>query len=218
MQLEIFDIAVVVTAEENNPTILHPEFLRSQNIVPKEWEIAEGPICTPPFSMVKFANGLLFTVESKKLQVEDTEPPKDYSLSVAHNYALKYLQALPHVLYTGVGINLKGFIEWKESDKLVIERFLKTGPWNDDALSPEGFGLRLVYPVGKGILRLSIDSGKLQRPKDSPGRNGILLSANYHKDLFKSSYLADAKEAISLFTDHCAHFAETIKTIFGMEE
>lgn len=218
MQLEIFEIAVVVTAEENNPTILHPDFLRSQNIVAKDWEITEGPICTPAFSMVKFANGLLFTVESKKLQVVDSEPQKDYSLSVAHNHALKYLQALPHVLYTGVGINLKGFIECEESDKLVIERFLKIGPWNDEALSPDGFGLRLIYPMEKGVLRLSVDSGELKRPKDRPGRNGIILSANYHKDLSKNSYLADADEAVSLFKDHCAHFAETIKTIFGMEE
>ena len=52
MGLAVLNRAVVVLAREHNPTILHPSFLGAQGIVPKDWQLAEPPMCTPPLSMV----------------------------------------------------------------------------------------------------------------------------------------------------------------------
>jgi len=61
MTLSMLQASVVVTAESHNPTILHPHFLKTQGIVPPDFEPAESPVCTPPLAIVKYRNGLNYT-------------------------------------------------------------------------------------------------------------------------------------------------------------
>jgi len=113
---------------------------------------------------------------------------------------------------------MHGFIEYDDPETKIIEQFLKPGAWNNDSLIPNGLGVRLVYSVKPGILRLSIDSGKIRRPASSPERSGIVLSANYHVDLSGSDLVEDAAKAIAFYKQHCKHFAEITKTIFSLED
>lgn len=217
MKLEILNTSVVVLAEGHNPTILHPAFLTSQGIVPTTWELAEPPICTPPFSIVKYANNLVFTVESQKFQLTDSSPPEHLEDSQSPGLAAKYIQTLPHVRYTAVGVNISGFVEHSNPEAMVIERFLKSGAWNDDVNKPRLLGLRLVYSLKQTDLRFSIDSGKIKRPQDRQERGGILVNANYHKDLSQENALGEAVEAISAFQKHCRHFSGIANVIIGPE-
>ena len=56
--LDIQELAAVVVARNHNPTILNPDFLKYNNIVPANWELAESPLCTPPVAQVKYTNGI----------------------------------------------------------------------------------------------------------------------------------------------------------------
>jgi len=217
MKLEIVNTSVVVLAQDHNPSILHPSFLKSQSIVPDDWEVTEAPICTPPLSIVKFSGGIVLTVEHKKLQVTDSNPQREFESSPAPDVAAKYIQSLPHVRYTAVGINMHGFLEYSNPEAMIIEKFLKQGAWNNGVLKPTGLGLRLIYPLESAVLRLSIDSGKIKRPEDGDQRTGFLLDSNYHKDFATESALDDAVMAISLFKQHFRHYLEIVNTIFEAE-
>src|SRR5947199_82480 len=100
MPLQLLNSSIVVTAESHNPTILHPLFLERERIVPEQWRLAaDSVVCTPLMSALRFDNGVQMTVETTKLQVIDSSSDDSRSEEIA----ARYVTALPHVRYTGVG-------------------------------------------------------------------------------------------------------------------
>jgi len=215
LNLQVLNLSVVVVAQEHNPTILHPAFLKSEGIVPSDWELAEPPICTPFVAIVKFASQIVFMVESSKFQVVDNSPPKETATTKVPEMAVKYVQKLPHVRYTGVGVNIGAFIECPGPESKLLTQFLKAGPWNEGGLTPEAVGLNLKYPLPQGELHLSLDAGTVKRLSEPTERHGIVVKANYHSRLPGKSPVAETEEAAALFPQRCNHFTETIGTIFA---
>jgi len=218
MKLEIFDISVVVMAQDHNPTILHPSFLEFQEIVPKGWELAEPPICTPPFSIVKYKNGISFTIDNNRLQVLQAPPTKSIPDSEIPNLAIKYIEKLPHVRYTTVGINFGAILYESEPGKYLMNKFLKRGTWNEDETTMKTLGLKLVYPFENGILSLSCDPGNLKKGEAAQIIRGIIVKANYHIELGDGNVLSKAKETILTFPDKFQHLQKVMKRIFNTEE
>lgn len=216
MKLRFLNTSVVVAAKDHNPTVLHPAFLASQQII-TDVELLEPPICTPAFAVVKYVNGLVFTVERERFQLLDSRLRGDFSSSDIPRLATKYIKTLPHVRYTGAGTNITTFIEGDNPEALIISRFLKPGEWNDESLTVKALGLNFVYEVPRAVLRLSCEAGTVRHPEIEEKR-GILLTANYHTDLPEAEALKEAEGAIALYTERCMHFSKTAKRIFGLEE
>jgi len=217
MKLELVNATVVVIAQEHNPSILHPSFLTSQKIVPADWEPADPPICTPPFSIVKFRNGIVFLVEGTKLQITDNNPGPNPGNSLLPGLASTYIKTLPHVPYKAIGVNFMAFAECATAESLILEKFLTRGAWNDDARKPSALGLRFVYPVSDGLFRLAVDPGTVQQPGTVPARKGLLLKGNYHTDLPADGPVEHAGRLLGLFPSRCGDFIATTSRIFGLE-
>jgi len=219
VKLEILNTSVVVLAKQHNPTILHPTFLSSEGIVPSDWEIAdEKPVSTPVFAMVKYKNGIVFTVEENRFQVRQEELKDDIRKSFLPVLACKYVQKLPYVKYQAVGINFKGFIECDEPERIVMNRFLKPCTADFNNKHPKASGFRFVYDLNDVRLRLSFDTGKVKRAEDKNERTGIVIDANYHMDLAGKSIDQEIESATSLYAEHHDHFIQTIRTILALEE
>lgn len=218
MKLEILNTSVVVLAKHHNPTILHPSFLTLEGIVPSDWEVAESPVSTPVFAMVKYKNGIVLNVDESKFQVRENDPKVGVGKSQVPVLASKYVQKLPHVQYQAVGINFQGFIECADPEILLTERFLKSGSANFNGIHPEAGGFRFVYRLDNVRLRLSFDSGKVKAMKSEPERSGILIAANYHSDLAGRNIYQEIESATSLFAVHHNHFLKAIQGILALED
>lgn len=181
--ISLTNVSVVVAAEQHNPTILHPSFLQAESIVPDDWEVVEGPICTPAFSLVGFSNRIAFRAEQQMVQFIDGEPGNDGMDSPVPELARKYVEKLPHVHHKAVGINFVAFLEHDSSDEDMVERFLKKGPWNDDELKPLSLGVQLTYQITGATLNLSLKPGRLQKRDDDLAKAGIVLEGNCHSDI-----------------------------------
>ena len=205
--------AVVVVAKAHNPSILHDSFLSAQGIVPAGWELAAPSLSTPAISIVKYANGVVFTAEPTKVMVRDDIPKKT---PVVQDLALKYLEALPHVHYSAVGINFAGFVECASPEEWVRDRFLKRGPGNDDKLKPNAVGLRFAYSVERGMLNLSCDVGTVHRADEAKETPCLLIGGNYHIPVSETS-LEEARIAISSFSERLVHFTQITDSVFGLE-
>jgi len=219
MKPEIINTTVVVVASQHNPSILHPAFLKSEEIVPADWERAEPPVCTPVFSSVKYKNNITFIVEASRLQVRDEKPIEDTDFFRTSSLAIKYVEKLPHVSYSAVGFNVNAFIEHLDPDIFLKDMFLKTGFWNDNNTKPASIGLQLVYPIGNGHFRLSCNAGKI-KPPDMEEREGVLLSANFHADIHeedKIKRIEKIKESILCFPEHYNYFIEFSEEIFNLK-
>jgi hypothetical protein len=214
MELQVLSGSVVVLAEQHNPTILHPAFLESQKIVEGAWELAEAPICTPPVSVVRYANGLTFTTEVNKFQVVDEGEVTNMSQSRAGAMAASYISALPHVRYTAVGINFTGIIVCDQGGAFLIEKFLKPGSWHCQANEPQALGVKLVYPLDETRLHLSLDPGEASRADAEKKMIGILVNANFHTPI---SGLEEARRAIGTFATRYTEFRDRVNIIFELE-
>jgi hypothetical protein len=214
MSVQVIRTSIVVLADQHNPSVLHPAFLTSPKIVPRDWKLASDPIATPALSRVEYENGMVFVAEPIKFQVIDHNPGDAGANSSLPSLASRYLSALPHVRYIGLGINLHGFLQVDEPDVDVIKRFLRSGPWNKGRLRPKSVDFTFVYPVSGADLRLACKPG-VMRPADDAETTGYVVDGNYHTDLSDvRAVLRKARDRIFKFGTRWTHFHTTVDTIF----
>jgi len=214
VKLAPLNTSIVVLAQANNPSFLHPAALSADGIVPKEWELADAPICTPAVSVVKYKNGIVFTSELSRLMIRDDMPRQTTPIS---RLAAAWFEKLPTVHFSDVGINFGGFVECSNPGEWIIERFLKKGPGNDDKSKLNAAGLKLVYALESGELNLSCDAATFQKPGDPIDRPCLMINGNYNVRISGHDTQEQARAAVGLFGKRLAHFAEMTESVFGLE-
>lgn len=180
-KIALANVSLVVAAEQHNPTVLHPAFLQAEGVVPADWEITEGPICTPAISMVSFAERFTFRVEPPRLEIVDDMPRGNGTGSPVCELAEKYVQKLPHVHYKAVGANFSAFYHCEDPDTFMLRRFLKPDTSKNWEPEPVSMGVQLSFPVTHAMFHLTLRPGREQGAHDSP-RGGIVLGGNCHAE------------------------------------
>jgi len=180
MTVKPFQFSGVVVGQTHNPTILNPNFLEGEGIIPKawNWKVAET-ITTPLLAMVRYSNGVAVTVEPNKLQVTDPNVEDGLDNCKVREITSAYVGVLRHVRYTAAGNNFQSFIQRDTPNMYLRDRFLKDGPWYRllDAV-----GVRLVYPVESGRLTLAIDSGEARPSDEADQQEIIIVNANFSRN------------------------------------
>ena len=208
--LNILDVSVVITARGHNPTILHPSFLEAQGIVEKEWELSEPPLCTPAIATVAYKNGVRFLAEEQKLQIGQGTlecKPED---SVVSDLTLKYVQTLPHVAYGAVGMNFDGFIDRAGPIDFLKKKFVSDQKWTE-SLPPLDVGFRFSFDGEPGKLVVNFDGRTIEVQGEK--RVGILLRANFHKELEDKSK-EELASILALYPERLTRLSSVIDTIF----
>lgn len=216
MRIELLNTAVVVVAQEHNPTILHPAFLTSQGIIPEDWKLAEAPVCTPAFSVAKYENGVSFTVDSNRFLVAEERPSGNPAESGISGLAVSYVERLPHVRYRSLGVNFAGYCLQQSPERLLMERFLKAGPWNAGNHPMKAMGARFVYHVDQAILRVGIDGGQVQLGEES--REAVLVSGNFHSELPGGESVESLRTLIDRWPNRLDAFRSLARAILALED
>ena len=179
----LHSVSVVVTAEFHNPSILSPDFLKANRIVPENWEPGDV-ITTPQFSNLQFQNGIAWTVDQSKLTVVDTCESvfrTDYRAR-AYDLVASYLRVLPHVPYRSLGLNFVVTIRRDDPLNWLTERYLR----DDFRLLrlPNRLTMvpRFTIPVDDGILcSLSLEAGTSQLD-GSHSQPAVIANCNVHHE------------------------------------
>lgn len=179
---DVFETSVVVLADAHNPTIMHPNFLRTHKIVPSSWQpIDETVVCSLAFSTVQYRNGISVLVEPNRLQIRHTQIPGDPEGSILPDIAIKYLRALPEVAYKAVGINISLFYPIGNPWEMLRQRFLKDGPWINSNIGPLHAGLTIGLDRQGFLATFRIEAG--ERDNLVPTTTGIFVRTNYHSNI-----------------------------------
>lgn len=184
MDATLAQISAVVIGDTHNPSILNPDFLADQGVVPKAWgwELAQT-FTTPPLSLVRYKTSVTVTVQANKLEVVDKRVEDGPGHTKAAALAAAYVAALPHVRYTAVGINFQSIIEAESPEDLLKERFLKSGSCDTPDHPLRTAGYRLVYALPNSArVTLSIDAGEAKTGDGGETRSVILTRANFHRE------------------------------------
>lgn len=207
--------SLVIVAKNHNPSLLNPDFLRIRNIVPDDYELVEPPLTTPPVAIVKYKQGISITVEMEKLQVVETITEGFPQLPSAPQIASMYVQTLPHVRYTAVGINWGCTLRKEDPNGWISNRFLSQGPWRENSHELIGSDLRFKYALPDAQCNLSLASGEVSERETSVPV--VTVNVNYHHDI--TGYPSDQAVAqlIERWAHRLDHFRTLIRDVLGVE-
>ncbi len=219
MKLRLFQFSGVVVGQAHNPTILNPDFLMVEGIVPKSWNwIVVDTITTPALAMVRYANDVTITVEKTKLQVTDPNVEDGPDKSKVGEIASAYVKTLRHVHYTAVGNNFQTLIEMDSPESFLKQLFLKDGPWNNSKRMLDAVGIRLIYPLRPGKLSLSIDSGQAKLPNDANKQPVILSNANFNRECSQHPSFEEVSQFLQQAMDDWLNYQSLLNDILQKSE
>ena len=176
----LHSVSVVVTAEFHNPSILNQSFLVSQEIVSKDWEVEEA-ITTPPFSVLRYSNGIQWIVEQSKLTVSEKPESSFQDEYQVHQLANRYLEKLPHVPYRSLGLNCLISMNCLEPQHWLIQKFLKPELHINREFKIVGTVPKFTFDLEGALLNLTFNDGEIQRGEDDP-RSTVLIDCNVHHE------------------------------------
>ncbi len=95
-----------------------------------------------------------------------------------YDMAISYLEKVPHVPYRSLGINCTAYVEQKNPEKWLYERFLRPGPWSEDKPDILGMKLELLVNAGdRARLKLSFDPETINLPQEEP-KEVVAINSN----------------------------------------
>ncbi len=182
--LIIRELSVVVVGRNHNPSILNPDFLKCNDIVPADWQLAQPPICTEMISQVAFNNGV--TVVSQQDKIIFTEPFSANGTGSVETpgVADRYLRMVPHVTYEAVGVNPKGHVAFESGEEALTcirDTFLASGPWLEFGNGVRQTGVKFSYELEGRALNLTIETTTFQaEDSETPV---VVFGGNFHHKL-----------------------------------
>ena len=166
----LHSVSVVVTAEFHNPSILNPDFLKIHEVVPADWTVAEA-LTTPPVSVVKYNNGVEWTLDQSRLTVAEKSGPGFADTYRIHQLVVGYLRRLPHVPYRSLGLNCQVSARQASPQRWLIERF--GASWLGDEPMIREMRPKFALDAGNGVCHISL----VDAPNSS---ERIILDCNVH--------------------------------------
>ena len=183
--LELIELSVVLVADSNNPSIVNPDFLKYNGIVDADYEIQDFPISTPAFSQVAYKNGITVTSDPARVLFQQTKELSEANV-VSPGIAKRYLQCVPHVPYSAIGINPKGFRRILGQEPRIIANMLRNkGTWMSFQDVDPDVRLKAIYRYHGRVISLDVIS--TQRTENDQKIAGILFQANVHRDLAETN-------------------------------
>ncbi len=181
--LELVGFSVVLVSSLNNPSIMNPDFLRHNNIVESGVPLQGDPISTPFYARVTFEGGLAVKAEPTRVIFEQDRKSLTTKTITCPAMAKRYLETVPHVPYTAVGINPKGYRRSPpEVPEKVSTAFRDKGLWMSFKDVCPDIQLRVTYRYEQRRIALDVIEVKNQEGNAST-IHGILFQANVHRDI-----------------------------------
>lgn len=220
-KLEILELTVVVRAQNHNPSILNPDFLKYNEIVPVEWELAESPICAEFGAQVKYKNGLTIIADLNKVIFSETLAGTSAHEARVSDIAKKYTATLPHVGYNALGINPKGAVvadSGNEAGAFLLDKLVKPGPWKTQAGGAKQVNLTFQYSVNDARMTLKTESAEAGDQGPYPkGTPLVVFGANFHREISESEpaqRLEQVHKGIDRWHDDLTEFESMVNDSF----
>ena len=202
-------LSVVLVADNIDPSMINPDFLRHNGIVGFDLKTEQPPVSTPVFSQAVFEGGL--SVVAQPGRFDFTQRGEALTEDVAiPGIARSFLEKVPHPAYKAVGINLTGVRPLEDASEGAVTALIEGGKWMAFGGVSPAVSLQAVYSCeGKQII-MNVSDAKKQETDGSESL-GLLFSANIHRDISETtqeqriarmmSVLSEWKNDLSDFTN-----------------
>ncbi len=181
--LELVELSVVLVADQADPSILNPDFLRYKGIVDEKIQLKEVPLSTPVLSQVVFDSGLTVRAEANRFVFEQSGDTLSEDRCVVPETAHRFLDVVSHISWTAIGINPKGIMRSTldrvyDISNALVERGERMS-FKD--VRPE---IRLKVEYKYEARRITLDVNHVEIPgNQGPPPHGLFFQANIHRGI-----------------------------------
>jgi hypothetical protein len=180
---EFQELAIVLTANDLNPTLLMPEFLERNAIVPEDWELAQPPQFGSYTAKIEFVNNVIISTDLDTITFSESLESQNPLEAKTPTIVRKYIEALPRLDYQLVEINPSSFFTFEAETENTFRHYipsvlLTSGAWKQVSKKPLRASVSLSYLLEQGQFYLKIDDVKLQQSDDS-FQSAVLFSGNF---------------------------------------
>ncbi len=175
----------IVFVSKFSPEVLNPDFLKLRGIIDDSWRLDEPPISTPVFSILKFANGIVISIQNERLEVVEGKLPQNLGNSRLVEVATKIYKVFEASEFKNMGQNGAIVVSSDQISSNLVEKFLKSGPWNNKDRTPKTIQLQFKYDLDDNELNLTLGDGNARFIKDGiqVEIEGVIINGNYHLDI-----------------------------------
>ena len=174
-------LSVVLVADNIDPSIINPDFLRHNGIVGSDLKTEQPPASTPVLSQATFEGGLSVVALPDRFNVMQQGEASTEDI-VAPDIAKCLLEKVPHPAYKAIGINPTCFRPLDDASEGVATALIEGGKWMAfGGISPVFF-LKAVYSYEDRQITMDVQDVK-RRESDGSETSGLLFTANVHRDI-----------------------------------
>ena len=178
----LIELSVVLIAENIDPSMINPDFLRHNGIVDSKLQTEQPPVSTVVFSQVVFEGGLEVVAQPDRFLFMQRGEALTEDIAIP-DIVMRFLERVPHPAYKAVGINLASVRPL--GDRLaggVASALIEGGKWMAfEGVSPEVF-LKAVYPCEGRQITMDVQDTK-KRESDGSESHGLLFAVNVHRNI-----------------------------------
>ena len=176
--LSVDQVGVVLAARVHNPSIINPDFLKANRIVPADW-VVKQTITSPGFAQTSFENGVGLIVDENRCVIKEHIAGDFRNTYFAHSIAAAYIKTLPHVPYRQIGLNWLLNLPKRNPKPWLSKRFLKPGNWLKSHPAIAGAAIRFETEFNGSTCFLEISSGE-SRGQNQEKTSTVIINANFH--------------------------------------
>ena len=194
----LLELSVVLVANQNDPSILNPDFLRFNGIVDKALKLKQPPMSTPMFSQLVYEGDISVRAEPHRFVFEQKGQPLSEDECVVPEIAGLFVKTVSHIPYNAIGINAKSFRSPNHKSRYsVADTLLDGGEWLSFRDLRPDIHLKAIYDYeGR---RITLDVGGVSaRGNDAALVHGLLFQANVHRDIGEGSQEQRIERASSI--------------------
>jgi hypothetical protein len=185
-KINLQELAIVIAVREIDPTLVTPEFLKYSQIIPTEWEVAGQPARSFQGSQVTFKNGVTVIAQPQRISFAELVGDRSPTELEIPKLAEKLVDVLPNLSFVGVGINMRGYLDFGTDRhrlrEFMFQNLLAPGAWQQLGNEPVQAGINLGYTFDERRLNLSINEATIQTAEGQV--NSIALFAgNFDYDI-----------------------------------
>lgn len=219
LNYRLFQVSLVLLAEDVNAGGINPDYLVAKGIVPKEWawEVSSNTMATPIASVVTYENGTNILAKAGRFQSihdEDDFDPTEKSLEFI---ADKYVQANPDLHYSSIGANFHVAIFEPDAQSFLKNRLIR----NEFIANLNFNEVRTIEVVSKNDdknIAFNFSAGTAREEgEEGEERKVLLVRGNFER--YCNVYPASEQvcEFVSKFKDDWEEFQALLKKIFIRE-
>lgn len=198
--VELVQLSVVLIADNVDPSVINPDFLRLNGIVNHGLQTGQPPFSTPVFSQVAFEDD--FTVTAQTDRVEFVQRREALAEDAASpNVARRFLEIVPYPSYKAISINPMGA---KPLDPGymggVADALIERGAWMAFGDVSPIISLKVTYIYENRKITMDVQDAK-KLGADGSELPGLLFAANIHRDISETTQEQRIAKLMSILSE-----------------